>query len=511
MTSNLSATGFDWASAANEAAAVTHVQDAGSRPSGAGSCPADMDHCIESIGDHYSAQSAPATIVGTSSIPCIYPESNTYEHRRAKSLPRLTVKQSYAPLAIVILLSLLTGIAYGWITALDGHVQAILHAKEIRTIQLQAVTYTGWFVGSICGGQFILRKFGFRATLITALFVFACGSLMFWPSAVLLSSAGFIICDFVIGCGLGMIDCGSDPFIMLCGPAKYAQVRFLFSSVIARTGGVVAAIVADKVLVKGPVSAMSLADTQWAYLGMALFVLALAAFLTYWPLPEVCDEELDSDAAYIKGERLTFGAMGRKYVCGWEIVYVTYSLGLLSAICFQGAQSVTSIFSSDYLRSVAPNSALSAAHIDWLGRTAVVVGRSLALIGCLFVRSSWVFLAFYVGLVLVSILSLVAKGDAGIVVILLIQLFGGPIWPFQFVMSLTGFGRATKLGSTVLVATAAAAAIFPAITYAVQRRETGPDYVQSSFRVMVACTCIGMVMPVFISLSTTARKQIHRP
>lgn len=506
--SDLSAIGSERASAAKE----TRIQHAGPELSASRSCPADMDYFIGSTSDRYSAQSEWTTSAGATSIPCIYPESTiNCDHRRAQSLPRLTVKQSYVPIAIVTLLSLLSGIVYGWITVLNGHVQAILHATEIRTIQLQAATYTGWFVGSACVAQFVLSKFGFRVTMITGLFVFACGTLMIWPSAVLLSTGGFFISDFVVGCGLSIMESASDPFIMLCGPAKYALVRFLFSSVIARTGGVVSAIVASKLLVKGGASAVSLEDTQWTYLGLALFVLAFAAFLTYWPLPEVSDEELESDAAYIKGERLTFEAVGKRYVCRWEIVYVTYSLGLLSSICFQGAQSVIGVFSSDYVRSVAPKSELSAVYIDWLGRTAAVVGRFLALIGCLFTRPSWVFLAFYVGLLLVSILSLIVKREAGIVVIILIQLFGAPMWPFQFVMSLTGFGRATKLASTVLVSTVGAAAVFPAITFAAQKHGTDADHVQASFRVMLACTCLGIVMPLFISLSTTARKQIHHP
>ncbi|KAH8688930.1 major facilitator superfamily domain-containing protein, partial [Phaeosphaeriaceae sp. PMI808] len=496
----------------NEAAATIHIQNASTEPFPIHLAFSDIKHGGESITNPDLINSQQSTSAGTQTTP--YDPSASFvvpREQQSKSLIDLTVKQSYLPIAIVTVLFLLSGIVYAWITALNSYVQRISNATPTRTIQLQAAYYVGYFFGPLCISQFVLRKFGFKLTMITGLSLIAGGSLVFWPSAVLLSTPGFIISNFIIGAGVATIEVAADTFLMLCGPAKYAEIRFLFCSIIARTGGVVSAILAHKVLLKGVVDATSLVNTQWAYLGMAFFVILLAVLFSYLRLPEVTDEELDNDAAYIIGKRQVFTSpCGKEYVCKWDIVNTTFALGIISMICFQGAQGVIEFFFTSYVNSMAENSRLSAVYIGWIGRAAVVTSRFLALNACIFFEPSLVLLFFYTTLAVVSILSLTVEGNMGIVILVLIRFFGGPIWPLLYVNTLKGMGRFIKMGAACSIATTVAAGITPVLTYSVQKHTASANPVQYSFWVMAACSCIGLVMPMFINLSRAARKQTKR-
>jgi fucose permease len=466
----------------------------------------------EPIPDPDSINSSQCTSAGTTAT-CYNPSGSFVASRKyeSKSLIRLTAKESYRYIAVVTVLFLISGIVYGWMTALNGYIQKLSNASLTRTIQLQAAFYAGWFFGPLCISQFILKKFGFQVTMITGLSIFAVGSMMIWPSAVLLSTPGFALSNFVIGVGISTVELGANTFIMLCGPPKYAEIRFFCASVIARTGGVVSTLLANKVLIKGFVDATSLVNTQWAYLGMALLVVLLAVFISYMRLPEVSDAELEHDAAYIIGERQVFTIpFGKTYVCKWDVVKTTFVLGIISMVCWQNAQGVMDFFFSQYVESMGGNSRLSAADVGLIGRAAVVTSRFLALIACIFFEPPLVLLLSYVALSIVSILCLTVDGNTGIITIVLMRFFGGPVWPLLFVNVLKGMGRSTKSAAAAFIATTVAGGISPGLAYSIQKHSASANPTQHSFWIMTAFTCIGLVFPIFINFSRAAKKQTRR-
>ncbi|PVI02216.1 MFS general substrate transporter [Periconia macrospinosa] len=472
----------------------------------------DTHHSDKPIPDPDSIDFSQSTSAGITTT-CYNPSGSfvTNRNRESKSLIRLTVKESYRPIAIVTVLFLISGIVYVWITTINGYIQKVSNASLTQTIQLQAFYYAGYLFGPLCITQFILKKFGFQLTMVTGLSIFAVGCMMVWPSAVLLSTPGFSLSNFVIGVGISTIEMSAITFVMLCGPAIYAEIRFLCASVIARTGGVVSCVIANKVLTKGVVDATSLVNTQWAYLSLALLVVLLAVLISYMRLFEVSDAELEHDAAYIIGERQVFTLpCGKTYVCKWDVVNTTFVLGLISAICYQGAQGVIDFFFNQYVKSMAGNSRLSAVDIGLIGRAAVAISRFLALIACIFFEPRLVLLHSYVALAIVSILSLTVEGNTGIIMGVLIRFFGGPIWPLLYVNVLKGMGRSTKSAAAAILATASTAGISPGIAYLLQKHSASVNPTQHSFSIMAAFACIGLVFPIFINFSRAARKQTCR-
>ncbi|KFY05662.1 hypothetical protein V491_09070 [Pseudogymnoascus sp. VKM F-3775] len=325
-----------------------------------------------------------------------------YRFAPPKSLIHMTVRESYLPLTIITLLLFFRGCVYSLISILNDQIQSIAGAPPLRYMQLEASYFSGYFFGPLFIGQFVLGRFGFKVTFITGLLIFVTGCMIFWPSAVLLSTAGFIISNFIIALGLSVVNSAAFAFITLCGPAQYAEARLLLSQGVASMGTLVASIVASEGLFKNTVDPAALADAQWTYLAITLFVVLLAVVLFYLPMNEVNDEELVREGEYVKGvrQRLLFVPLvrslswGEKPImqlttipttyCKWPVIYTTLSLAIFSATSYTASISIIDFFFPSYIASLSPPPALTSSQLAWLSSTAFIL--SCFLVSFLLVR-----------------------------------------------------------------------------------------------------------------------------
>jgi FHS family L-fucose permease-like MFS transporter len=145
-------------------------------------------------------------------------------------------------------------------------------------------TISGW----------ILRRSGFRATFMTGLSVLAVGCLLFWPSGVKKSFGGFCGSMFVVGAGLSTLETAADPFLSICGPPRYSEIRL--NPRPGRAGGVgsfVAPLLVSRVFfAKTLDDDQGLKNVQWVYLGVACFVALLVLLFFLAPMPEITDADM---------------------------------------------------------------------------------------------------------------------------------------------------------------------------------------------------------------------------
>ena len=264
-----------------------------------------------------------------------------------KSLVRMSSRESFAPIAFVTILFFLWGFAYGLLDTLNAQFQLVVNMSRGQFVGLHSAYYGGYFVAPLTFGHIIFKKWGFKSTFIVGLCVYGCGTLVFWPSAVLASFPAFLISNFIVGLGVATLELAGNPFISLCGPPEYAEVRLNISQAVQAIGTVVSPVLARKVLFRTVRDAPSLIDVQWTYLGIALFVIILALIFYYVPLPEASDDELEHMA-------LKYVAINTRKVGGYPVIYVTLALGVFSQFCYVGGQEAVSGKFQDYIASVKP-------------------------------------------------------------------------------------------------------------------------------------------------------------
>ena len=416
---------------------------------------------------------------------------------QAKCMVKSTNKQSYLPLALVTILFFLWGFAYGLLQVLNQQFQTIVGTSAGQAVALHSAYYAAYFFAPLTFGQYIFRKWGFKASFITGLCVYGVGTLVFWPSAVLASFPAFLVSNFIIGLGVATLEMAGNPFISLCGPPEYAEVRLNVSQGVQAIGSVVSPILARKVLFRNVRDAPSLIDVQWTYLGIALFDVCLALIFYYLPIPEASDEELEELA-----ERRE--SVFRRKSGGLPVIYVTLLMGIFSQFCYVGGQEAGAVYFEQYVAYVKPDSALGPFNYQAVGHSVFAIGRFITAAAGLLVKPRQILLLLYAGVIVTSALAMSCNGYAGVAMVVLALFFESGIFSLIFAIPLHGLGKHTKTGSVLLTAATSGGAILPAIMWPVVSNHN----VRYAYCVVVAAFAFGALMPLYLCISPAAKKQV---
>ena len=313
-----------------------------SSPSGSGSSasrretggPIDLREFLMGSDPPPHDAEANTTLTTTSYLPSIT-FFDFVNMKKPANMLKLSNKESIAPISLTTILFFLWGFAYGLLDILNAQFQDIVRLDAWRSLGLNAVYFGGYFIGPPLVGRTVLKHWGFKSTFITGLCIYACGTLIFWPSAVLTSYSAFIVSNFIVGFGLAVLETAANPFIALCGPLENSEIRLNISQGVQAIGSVVSPLLAKKVLFKKVTDVSSLVDVQWTYLGIALFDVLLAVAFYYLPIPEASDEDLQELANRRRSDNMT-------QVAGVPVVWLTLGLGVFSQFFYVGGQEIIS-------------------------------------------------------------------------------------------------------------------------------------------------------------------------
>ena len=107
--------------------------------------------------------------------------------------------------------------------------------------------------------------------------LYGVGALVAWPCILHRSFGGFCAAIFIIGNGLGSLETAANPYITVCGPPRYAELRINISQAFNGIGTVVAPVLGSYVIfVNIGQSEQALKNVQWIYLAIACFCFLLA-------------------------------------------------------------------------------------------------------------------------------------------------------------------------------------------------------------------------------------------
>ncbi|QGA13596.1 hypothetical protein EYB26_001246 [Talaromyces marneffei] len=421
--------------------------------------------------------------------------------KKPKSMLAMSNKESIPPLALTTILFFLWGIGYGFLDTLNTQFGWITGVSTWGSLGLHAAYYGGYLVSPLTIGRFMLKIWGFKSTFIAGLFIYACGALIFWPSAVLRSFPPFAISNFIVGCGFGVLETAANPFISLCGPQENAEIRLNLSQAIQATGSVLSAVLAEKVLFRSVTSAANLVRFQWTYLAIGLFDLLLAAAFYYLPIPEATDDDLQELA-----DRRKDDVTAR--IFGLPVVWATFTLAAFSQFWYVASQEVLIFSFTDYVQQQLPNGSADLMPLDFLllGRGLFALGRFVAAIANLFFKPRWILLVSYIGLIVFAVLAKELHGMSGVVIGLMLFLFESGVFSITFAISLRGMGRHTKTAAAIMATTIGGGTFYPFFGEIARIHHHGS--VPSSYVVLVVGYSASAIFPLYLMLVPQAKKQV---
>lgn len=314
----------------------------------------------------------------------------------------------------------------------------------------------------------LLRIFGFKNGMAVGLLIMAVGALIFIPAALTRVYSIFLIGLFVQGSGLAVLQSASNPYITIIGPPESAAKRISIMGIFNKFAGVLAPIALGAVVLKNidaftanlaklnPTEKIAelneLASRVILPYALIVVVLVVLAVLIYFSgLPEIDTDHEDEAVALANSSKTSISQ------------FPHLILGVIALFLYVGAEVIAgdSIISYGTAHSIP----LSVAKYFASGTLACMVIGYIA--GILFIpkyitqQKALVYSAV-LGVVL-TVIALFTPKYVSIACIALLGLANSLMWPAIWPLALSGLGRFTKIGSSLLVMGIAGAAVFPPI------------------------------------------------
>lgn len=209
------------------------------------------------------------------------------------------------PIILVTSLFFLWGLAYGLLDVLNKHFQETLNITKQRSTLLQAAYFGAYFLVALPAGLFMNRK-GYRKGIILGLLLYACGALLFYPSAQNASFPFFLLAVFILASGLTFLETAANPYITVLGKPETSEFRLNLSQSFNGVGSFVGPIIGGALFFgnKSTVQASQLGSVKFVYIAIAILVLIVAFLFIRSSMPEVKEEELVVDKGTHVGRKL---------------------------------------------------------------------------------------------------------------------------------------------------------------------------------------------------------------
>jgi FHS family L-fucose permease-like MFS transporter len=343
----------------------------------------------------------------------------------------------------------------------------------------------------------LIKRFGYKNSIITGLLVFATGAFLFVPAANTRTYELFLFALFVIGCGLTILETSANPYAAILGPAESSSKRLNLAASFNGLAAMVAPIVGSLFILSGKthtpeqMAAMPQA-TKAAYLleeasavklpyiilGSVLVLVAILFYFMHLPSMKPQRTEVEVKPGFfsvLKFSHLSWAVVAQFFYVGAQVCITSFFI----RIAQQGA-----------------------------GLDEKTAGYYLGIYGFLFMAGRFIgtfFLKFVKDYVLLSIycvisviLCLVAIYGTGIYVIYSlggIGFFMSIMFPTIFSLGLVGLKSNTETGSSWLVMSIVGGAILP---YAMGTLiDIKHDDIQSGYIIPLFCFIIILYFGLF--------------
>ena len=298
---------------------------------------------------------------------------------------------------------------------------------------------------------------------MTGLCIYGVGALLFWPAAVKRSFGGFCGATFIIGTGLGSLESAANPYLAVCGPPKYADMRLNLAQAVQAIGAVVGPVLASQVFFKN-VGENDLQSVQWVYLGIAIFVFCLAVVFFFAPIPEITDADMERQAQIMAGNKTSKGGVSapeereaKPITSHWSLFWATGS-----QFCYVGAQVAIAGYFVNYVTEVRKGTTNSmGANFLAIAQGCFAIGRFLGAGIMKFIVPRKVLLIFFSGIIFFQALAVGLRGNAGLAMMTLVLFSESICFPTIFTLGIKGLGRHTKMGATFIVSSIIGGAVVP--------------------------------------------------
>jgi MFS transporter, FHS family, L-fucose permease len=369
--------------------------------------------------------------------------------------PRLFPTGNLLPFILVTALFMFWGIA---VNLNDVLIKQFMKSFEISRLAagfVQTFFFFGYFALAM-PAAFVMRKYNYKTGLIIGLFLYALGTLLFWPAAIIGKYIFFLLALFVIASGLAFLETGANPFIATLGDPRTSEQRLNFSQSFNPLGAITGVLIGTVFIFSGiehsdlEIEALKAAGTYDAYLqseiirivkpyliiGAVMFVWALILIRTKFPKST---DEQDSTGKMSKGR---FGDLFK---------HSHFIQGAIAQFFYVGAQVGTWSFYIQYIQEYTGEPEKVAGYFLTGSLVAFGVGRFTATFLMKYFKPQKL-MGIYglINIILVG-MGVLFPGWVGLWAVFFTSFFMSLMFPTIFALGIKELGPNTKLGGSMII------------------------------------------------------------
>lgn len=354
-----------------------------------------------------------------------------------------------AVFTLVASLFFLWGVAHSILDVLNKHFQDVLVISKARSALVQAMVYGGYFLMAIPAGL-IIRKWGYRTGIVLGLLLYGIGALLFIPGGQLMSFPFFLLCLFIIGCGLTCLETSANPYITVLGEKRSAAGRLNLAQALNGLGWIIGPMIGGLLILGEDGGDISL---PYAVIGIVVIILGAVFSRLHLPTP---DEQ--------NVETVKTVATAAPTTSIWRIR--TFRYGVLALLLYVAAQTGINSFFINYVleadTTLSPSTAAMMLSIGGMGL--FMVGRLFGSFILKAIVPAQLMTVCATGAIVCMLFTITSNGTIGMVALCLTYLFESVMFPTIFSMALTDVtGGNTKTASSYLVMSIVGGAIAPVL------------------------------------------------
>lgn len=370
------------------------------------------------------------------------------------------------PFLLVTSLFFLWGFAHSILDVLNKFFQNEMHLTKTQSAFIQVVVYGGYFLMALPAGAMI-RRWGYRAGVLTGLFLYGIGALLFIPGAEIMAFPFFLFSLFVIGCGLTFLETSANPYVTVLGDAEASEQRINFSQSFNGLGWILGPLVGGWFLFSQDNSP----NIALPYAIIGLVVLLIGGVFCFVRLPEIKDtvspEEISGHQDDPRDENRDLSTttvessstlseiriLSRKsaFVFGWVALFL-----------YVAAQTgVNSFFINYATEHIAITDSMAATLLSFGGMGLFMLGRLGGSWAMGRIRAERLLAILAIIATLATSAVVLAPGGLGFAALLVVYLCESIMFPTIFALALRGLGAHTKIASSLLIMSIVGGAVAP--------------------------------------------------
>ena len=370
------------------------------------------------------------------------------------STPPLVPKGLALPFFLVTALFFLWGVPNNLNDVLIRQFMKSFAISRFQAGLVQSAFYMGYFLLAT-PAALLMRKMGYKFGIVVGLLLFASGTFLFWPAALIGRYGFFLFALFVIASGLSFLETASNPFIAQLGSPESAARRLNFSQAFNPLGAISGVLIGTVFIFSGieltpqQVAAMQVANTYEAYLKhetmrvvvpylvVGLVALIWAILIARTKFPTIAREHENAQEEHGSFKEL--------------LRYPNFLFAIVAQFLYVGAQVGTWSYFIQYVQDGTHEPEKIAGYFLTGTLVAFGVGRFSSAALMRYVKP-----AYLMGVYSLVNIALVAVGVAfpgwvGLWAIFVTSFFMSVMFPTIFALGIDGLDRNTKIGGSLIV------------------------------------------------------------